>query len=240
MTVGDRTREHGSDSKSAGFPHAILLDLDGTLVDSEGLAAEVLELYCRQNQAAPGREAEVARSVVGRTWLNGVLEAQRRGARFEGDLVALAAELNRFYRQRLEQTGVPEIPGAARAVKVLQPVARLAVVSGSQRAEVEWNLRALGILDCVEFYLGAEDVARGKPEPDPFLEAARRLGVAPETTLVFEDSTAGIHAARRAGVSRIVAIGHANRLGQDQSMADLRIPDWLQVDATWLAKVWQA
>lgn len=76
----------------------------------------------------------------------------------------------------------------------------IAVASGGHRGIVEKTLSSLGIVDLFDAIVGAEDYLNGKPAPDPFLEAARRLGVAPETCLVFEDTQLGIDAAVAAGM----------------------------------------
>ena len=80
----------------------------------------------------------------------------------------------------------------------------LAVASGGHRAIVVKTLTALGIADKFEAVVGAEDYARGKPAPDPFLEAARRIGVPPERCLAFEDTQIGIDAARAAGMQTVL------------------------------------
>jgi beta-phosphoglucomutase-like phosphatase (HAD superfamily) len=74
----------------------------------------------------------------------------------------------------------------------------LAVASGGHREPVEATLKAIGVLDMFDAVVCAEDYERGKPFPDPFLEAARRLGVPAEDCLVFEDSPTGIEAAKAA------------------------------------------
>jgi beta-phosphoglucomutase family hydrolase len=99
------------------------------------------------------------------------------------------------------------LPHAAPVEPVLQLVREycgrypLAVASGGIRLLVDRTLAALGISDCFQAILTAEDVARGKPEPDLFLLAAERLGVMPERCVVFEDSDLGLEAARRAGMA---------------------------------------
>jgi HAD superfamily hydrolase (TIGR01509 family) len=75
-----------------------------------------------------------------------------------------------------------------------------AVVSGSPRASVLKTLGVLGLVDLFPVIVGAEDTRRGKPHPDPFLLAARELGVAPEKCLVFEDGDFGIKSAEAAGM----------------------------------------
>jgi beta-phosphoglucomutase family hydrolase len=76
----------------------------------------------------------------------------------------------------------------------------MAVASGGLRRLVDQTIAALGLTDDFEAVCTAEDVERGKPEPDLFLLAARKLGAAPEDCVVFEDSDLGLEAARRAGM----------------------------------------
>jgi HAD superfamily hydrolase (TIGR01509 family) len=78
-----------------------------------------------------------------------------------------------------------------------------AVVSGSIRDSVVKSLTAVGILDLFETLVCAGDYEHGKPAPDPFLIAAKRLGVAPEDCLVFEDAEAGIQSATAAGMASV-------------------------------------
>ncbi|MEZ5216409.1 MAG: HAD-IA family hydrolase [Ilumatobacteraceae bacterium] len=76
----------------------------------------------------------------------------------------------------------------------------MAVASGGERYIVERTLTAIGTIDWFDALVGAEDTERHKPEPDVFLEAARRLGVEPAGCVVFEDSDLGLVAAERAGM----------------------------------------
>ncbi len=80
----------------------------------------------------------------------------------------------------------------------------LAVASGGHRRIVMSTLRALGIATLFDAIITSEDYSRGKPHPDPFLEAARRLNVAPERCLVFEDTSTGQQAARAAGMACVL------------------------------------
>jgi HAD superfamily hydrolase (TIGR01509 family) len=80
----------------------------------------------------------------------------------------------------------------------------MAVASGGHRRIVMNTLRALGIADLFQAVVTAEDYQRGKPAPDPFLEAALRLGVAPGQCLVFEDTATGIAAAEAAGMQWVL------------------------------------
>jgi beta-phosphoglucomutase-like phosphatase (HAD superfamily) len=80
----------------------------------------------------------------------------------------------------------------------------LAVASGGHRRIVMNTLKALGIAQLFNAVVTAEDYLRGKPAPDPFLEAARRLNVAPEGCLVFEDTQTGVAAAKAAGMAYVL------------------------------------
>lgn len=80
----------------------------------------------------------------------------------------------------------------------------LAVASGGHTHIVKKTLGCLGILDKFDTVVGAEDYLHGKPAPDPFLEAARRLGVPPAKCLVFEDTNTGIEAAKAAGMQYVL------------------------------------
>jgi HAD superfamily hydrolase (TIGR01509 family) len=100
-------------------------------------------------------------------------------------------------------------PGGIRGIEPVLALARthrernegpLAVASGSVRRLITRTLDALGIADWFGAVVGAEDTARHKPEPDVFLEAARRLGAEPANCTVYEDTDIGLEAARRAGM----------------------------------------
>jgi HAD superfamily hydrolase (TIGR01509 family) len=77
------------------------------------------------------------------------------------------------------------------------------VVSGSTRDSVTSSLGVLGLLDKFETLVCAGDYTRSKPDPEPFLIAAKRLGVRPEDCLVFEDTEMGIQAATAAGMASV-------------------------------------
>jgi sugar-phosphatase len=112
---------------------------------------------------------------------------------------------------------------------------RLALVSGSHRADVLWALRKLAVDQYFELIYGAEDYTHSKPSPEGYLKALKNLGVAPEDALIFEDSVAGLASAEAAGV-RAVAITCTNHFGHDQSKAHLKIEHFAGVDSSWVKK----
>ena len=98
------------------------------------------------------------------------------------------------------------MPGAFAAVERVREVMPVALVSASPRILMDAALTTLP-QDFFKFTISADDVTRTKPFPDPYLEAAKRMGVAPGATVVFEDSLTGIASAKSAGCA-VVAVPH--------------------------------
>ncbi len=106
-----------------------------------------------------------------------------------------------YYLQMLHE--VLPIEPVLEIARRMQGVFPMAIASGGHRELVEGTLKAIGVLEIFDAVVCAEDCERGKPSPDPFLEAARRLNVLPEDCLVFEDSPTGIEAAKAAGMAYV-------------------------------------
>jgi HAD superfamily hydrolase (TIGR01509 family) len=104
-------------------------------------------------------------------------------------------------------------PGVAEVVQALHGNARLAVVSGTWRENIEAVLHAGGLADAFDLIVGKEDVTRRKPDPEAYLLALKKLRLSPKSVLVLEDSPSGISSARAAGIQRIVAVGHRRPFG---------------------------
>jgi HAD superfamily hydrolase (TIGR01509 family) len=105
-----------------------------------------------------------------------------------------------FERKINEVRPIAKVVEVARASRGRLP---MAVASGGQRRMVEKTLSQIGVLDWFPVVVTAEDTRRHKPEPDVFLEAARRLGVEPAACTVYEDTDLGLEAARRAGMRSV-------------------------------------
>jgi len=117
------------------------------------------------------------------------------------DPVALALEKEQMYYDSLAAGGgVQPIAAVVEIASRHRSQGPLAIASGSVRRLVTRTLDTLGITDWFAAIVAAEDTARHKPEPDVFLEAARRIGVAPAACTVYEDTDIGLEAARRAGM----------------------------------------
>lgn len=178
-------------------PRALIFDLDHTLADTT---------------AVWQRAQEQLAAYFGHTW-NDALERLVRGLNAYDLAAAVHAHLRarrpvheaqRFMRAALlaayKSERIVEMPGACALVRRLHGRVPLAVASGSPHEGITTALPQLGIAALFDVVLASESVPRGKPHPDVFRAAAAAVGVAPGTCLVFEDSPAGVHAARAAGM----------------------------------------
>jgi HAD superfamily hydrolase (TIGR01509 family) len=207
----------------ASEPHLIIFDCDGVLVDSEPLAFRVL----LEGLAAAGHPMETAKAYelfLGRSLANLKTVLRRElGVELSADqLEHMRERLFEVYRRELKP-----IPG------IVETLDRLAipscVASSSLPDRIRLSLEVTGLLERFDPHLfSAAMVAKGKPEPDLFLYAARQMGVPPEHCLVIEDSAPGIEAARRAGMTvfAFTGGGHAAGPAYRQDLAALS-PDAL-------------
>lgn len=118
------------------------------------------------------------------------------------------------FKEHLYRTLIPRVGPVAAIIaeaRRLHGRCPLAVASGGMRVMVEETLETLGIRGLFDTVVAAEDVQRGKPDPEPFLLAAERIGVPPQDCLVYEDSPAGLEAARRAGMRAVDIRPHLAR-----------------------------
>ena len=177
---------------------AALFDLDGTLVDNMSYHARAWMDLCRQH-GIPASVAQFEREFAGKK--NGEIIETLLGPGVEPARArALADEKEAAYR-RLYGPHVAWVAGARQLVMRLRatgtPIAVATAAPRANREMVLGSLRALGLFDAI---IGGEQVANGKPAPDIFLEAARKLGVTPADCVVFEDAVNGVLAGKSAGM----------------------------------------
>jgi HAD superfamily hydrolase (TIGR01509 family) len=202
-------------------------DLDGTLLDTEVLWVKATQDYLA-GQGVPLTPAEALQLVYGRSWHDIYRDITRRHPALDRGLEAVGRELRGHYRALRAATDV-RIAGSVALLVRLAATHPVAIVSGSPREEIADSIALLGIGSCVRFYLGAEDYAPGKPDPACFLAAARRLAAPPADCLVFEDSAAGVRAAKAAGM-KCVALARPGAPPQDVAAADLVLDDLARFD----------
>jgi len=192
---------------------AVVFDLDGVLLQSEEVWDSVRERYVRDRG---GRYDEaVQRAMMGMSapeW-SAYLHDQA-GVRDDPETINrdVVERMLEAYRHHL-----PLLPGAVEAVRRAAAVFPLALASSSNREVFEEVLALAGIADCFRATVSAEEVERGKPAPDVYLEAARRLGVSSDRCTAVEDSHAGIRSAKTAEM-RVVAIPNATYPPDDEAL----------------------
>lgn len=192
---------------------ALLLDMDGTLVHSTGEVETVWRLWCRRHRLDPEPVLAMCHGV-----------RSREVIRTLAPQLDLAQEVALLDDLEIHHTGQAEALAGARTLLASLPVERWAVVTSASQRVARHRLRSAG-LPLPALLVGAEDVEHGKPDPEPYLLAAERLGIAAADCLVFEDAPAGISSALRAGC-RVVQVGGRQRLSPGISAL---IQDWRQV-----------
>lgn len=183
-----------------GFrPVAVIFDMDGVLADTEPRNEQALTTVLARRGARMTEDEY--RGLVGQSNETSWAWMIRRFG-----LTDAPADLqDEYVREVLPLLStVPPSPGVGALVGELRAAGiRLAVASSSPRPAVETVLEALGLAIAFDVVVSGEEVAAGKPAPDIFRLAAKRLDVAPSRCLVIEDSPHGLEAARRAGMSTI-------------------------------------
>jgi HAD superfamily hydrolase (TIGR01509 family) len=106
--------------------------------------------------------------------------------------------------QRYRREVAPEIPGATETVRRIAASRPVAVASSAHREVIDAALAATGLLEILRVVVSSDEMVHGKPAPDVYLEAARRLGVAPGACLVVEDSLNGVRAGKAAGMTVVL------------------------------------
>lgn len=196
----------------------VLWDLDGTLVDS----TELHWIAWRDTMAAEGVPItrEMFESTFG--WKNDpILRRWLGDDAGEARKARLAGEKERAYRAALQAGGVKPLPGAREWVERLHADGwKQAIASSAPLANIEAVLGVLDLGHDFEAIVSAEDVTTGKPDPQVFLLAARKLDVDPSRAIVVEDAEAGVEGARRAGM-KCIGVNPKRRLDADLHVKSL-------------------
>jgi HAD superfamily hydrolase (TIGR01509 family) len=199
------------------MPEAFLFDLDGTLVDSERANVESVVRAARRH-GAELTEAERG-FVVGHSW-NEIYKMIAGNHALTVPMRQLIDEAVIEKDVLLAETGHRALPGAVALVRRLAQRSKMAVVSGASGKEVRDALTGIGVRELFPVIVAAEDYAHGKPSPEPYLKGLAQVGASAARTLVIEDATPGILAARAAGL-KVIAVKAGNFVGYDLSPADV-------------------
>ena len=193
---------------------AVVFDLDGVLLDSEQMWTDAKRELVGEHGGRWSEEAEHAMlGMSSPEWTR--LMHDDLGVPLEPD--EISDEVVRRIAARYEQH-LPVLPGADAAVRRFAARWPLGMASSSNREIIDLTLSQAGWDEFFTTTVSSEEVARGKPAPDVYLEATRRLNAAPERCGAVEDSSAGIRAADAAGL-RVIAIPNPGYPPDDESLA---------------------
>ena len=211
-----------------------MFDLDGVIIDSEHVWDEVREALARERGGRwhPGAQADMM-GMSSPEW-----------SRYMHDVIGLAEtpeEINAEVVERMlarYRAELPLLDGAVAAVERLAVPFTLAVASSSNRPLIEAVLDTAEIARHFAVTVSSEEVARGKPAPDVYLEAARRLELDPTRCAAVEDSSNGLRSAHAAGM-RVIAVPNRRYPPAEDALAlaDVSIPSLEQLTETVVAGV---
>jgi beta-phosphoglucomutase len=208
-------------------PRAVVFDMDGVLVDSGAHHRDAWRAMCRDCGVSP--PPDFWRLTIGRPAEEAVALLV---AGIDGAEACRLADLKREHYSRLSRRGVVAVAGARAFVEALvrDRVPR-AVATSASRRDLERVLEALGLRGQIDAAVTADDVRRGKPDPEVYLTAAEQLGVEPTACVVFEDAIVGVHAARAAGM-RVIGVTTAHTeaelvaAGAERAVPDFEVVRW--------------
>jgi len=202
---------------------AVLWDMDGTLIDSEEfhwiawqetMAKEGIPITREQFLASFGQRND---SIIP-AWLGAGATPER--------IERIGTTKEEVYRAQIRRHGMKPLPGVARLIQQLHEAGwRQAIASAAPRLNIEAILDALSAAHIFQGIVSAEDVHRGKPDPEVFLVAASRLGGLPARSIVVEDAAAGVEGARRAGMRSIGVSRSGKHLPADIVVQSLEVLD---------------
>ncbi|HEY2373200.1 MAG TPA: HAD family phosphatase [Gaiellaceae bacterium] len=193
---------------------AVVFDMDGVLLASEEVWDEVREAYVRERGGRYDEAIQRAMMGMSSTEWSGYLH-ETAGVPEEPDAIneEVVRRMLASYREHL-----PLIDGATDAVHRLAAKYPLGLASSSNREIIDTVLDVAGLAACFSATVSSEEVAHGKPAPDVYLEAARRLGVEPMQCAAIEDSHGGIRSAKAAGMY-VIAVPNPLYPPDEESLA---------------------
>jgi HAD superfamily hydrolase (TIGR01509 family) len=211
---------------------AVIFDLDGVLIDSEQTWNDARRQLTQESGGTWREDAQ--RAMMGMSsveWSRYMHEQLGVQMSAEQISAAVVERLERLYCERL-----PLLPGAREAVVALDARWPLALASSANTRIIALVLELADLTSAFRATVSSEEVAHGKPAPDVYLEAARRLGCAPATCAAVEDSTNGIRSAARADMRVIAIPNRAFPPGADAlALAAVELPSIEQLDPATVA-----
>ena len=217
-----------------GRKSAVFFDMDGTLVDSETLTEPTVIALCGELGI---HDVDIdCTQFFGHSWL----EIERRLVNYYPQIdgkTDIPARMQELFHELLRDKQPPLIPGSRETLIAISKRLPVAIVTSSGRESAAETIRRMDIADHVSFYAGFEDYENCKPEPDGYLKAAEELQVDPENCLVFEDSVAGIQAAKNAGMAVVAVTFRCADIETATDLADMAIRDYFDLDEDFVGSI---
>ena len=214
---------------------AALFDLDGVIVDSSQFHYE--------SWVKLGEEVgfvmtpEFFRKTFGQR--NDAIIKQLVPNATDEQIAEWGARKEALYREVACGRLVP-LPGAMELIRGLKEMGfKLAIASSTPRINIEFAVEQLKMADLFDGFVGAEDVTRGKPDPEVFLKAAQKVGVSPEWCVVFEDAVAGVIAAKRGGMKCVAVTTTNPRAALEEAGADLVVDSLEEINPAQVASLFE-
>ncbi|MFA0752862.1 MAG: hypothetical protein IMHGJWDQ_000626 [Candidatus Fervidibacter sp.] len=212
---------------------AALFDLDGVLVDSS--------LFHYESWVRLGEEVgftmtpEFFRQTFGQR--NDAIIKQLMPNATDEQIAQWGERKEALYRE-VAQGRLKPLPGAMELLHGLKKLGfKLALASSTPRVNIAFAMEQLSVGELFDTFVGAEDVARGKPDPEVFLTAARRLDVPPERCVVFEDAIAGVIAAKRGGMKCVAVTTTNPRRALAEAGADVVVDSLAELTVEQIAEL---
>ncbi len=193
---------------------ALIFDFDGVVIDSEPIHLDCFRRTLRRFDVRLS-DREYYREYIGfddHDCFAAVLDAN--GVPYTEQLLAELTEEKSAMIRRAYAESIEALPGAVELIRRLASAGLpLGLCSGALRAEIELAARTIGVLECFDVIISADDVSRGKPDPEGYRRTLDELSVAagrtldPARCLVFEDAPAGLRAARAVGMKTVAVVG---------------------------------
>jgi beta-phosphoglucomutase family hydrolase len=203
---------------------AVIFDMDGTLVDTTELEYKAWHRMMQEQGVEFTHEEYIkALGAKGSEIVKNHLDWE------EEAIQEILQNKERYFKELVAQHGLELIPGVKKVLQDIQQIPlKMALATGASRKKLEFVLEKLPIAQYFDAMITADDTQIGKPDPEVFLNAAKKLGVAPDSCIVMEDARNGAEAAKRGGM---LCIAITTTRGKDQlQQADLIVNGYDELD----------